>query len=68
MNKNVGTADRIMRIAAAIVVFALIGMESLQGTLAWVLGGLSLVFVATSLVSWCPIYAIFGMSSLRKKV
>lgn len=65
MNKNVGSIDRILRIFSAIVVFALIYTGSLTGTLAWVLGGATLVLAITGLVSWCPIYAIFGMSSRK---
>lgn len=65
MNKNVGSIDRILRILSGIVVFGLIYTETLTGTLAWVLGGASLVLAVTGLVSWCPIYAIFGMSSRK---
>lgn len=65
MNKNVGSLDRTLRILAAIVVFSLIYTDTLTGTLAWVLGGVTLVMAIMSLVGWCPLYAVFGISSRK---
>jgi hypothetical protein len=67
MKKNMGTADRSIRILAAVVIFALIYTETLQGTLAWILGALSVIFIFTSFVSWCPIYTLIGMSTAKKE-
>ncbi|HWA36064.1 MAG TPA: DUF2892 domain-containing protein [Cyclobacteriaceae bacterium] len=68
MKKNMGSADRIIRslIAAVLVAFYFTGIIS--GTMGLVLVVLAAVFVLTSLVSFCPLYLPFGLSTkLRKK-
>jgi uncharacterized membrane protein len=65
MNKNVGSIDRILRLLAAIVIFVLIYTDTLTGTLAWVFGGASLIFAITGLLSWCPLYTVFGTSTRK---
>ncbi|MCX7929628.1 MAG: DUF2892 domain-containing protein [Chlorobi bacterium] len=67
MNANMGSLDRGVRIAVAIVVAVLIGMGAVSGTWAWVLGIVALVFLLTSLISFCPLYALFGLSTCRVK-
>lgn len=67
MVRNVGNIDRLLRILAAVVVFALISNESITGTMAWVLGIAALVLVGTSAVGSCPLYLPFGLSTLRKR-
>lgn len=68
MKKNMGIADRVIRviIAATLITFYYTGI--LTGTLAIVLITLSGIFVLTSLVSFCPLYLPFGLSTLRKKL
>lgn len=67
MKKNMGTTDKTLRILTAVVIFALIYTETLQGTLAWVLGAFSVVFILTSLISWCPIYTVIGLNTAKKE-
>lgn len=68
MKKNMGLADRIVRVIIAIVLIALYWQGVISGTLGIVLLALSVVFVLTSLVSFCPLYLPFGLSTLRKKL
>jgi len=68
MKKNMGFADRIIRVIIAAVLITLYATGVLTGTLGIVLVGLSVVFVLTSLVSFCPLYLPFGLSTLRKKL
>jgi glucokinase len=63
MKKNMGTIDRIVRIAIALVFAALYFTGTVTGTLGIVLLVLGGVFVATSIVSFCPLYTIFGLST-----
>jgi hypothetical protein len=58
MKVNVGSTDRILRIIAGLV---LIGL-TLSGTIG-VWGWIGLVAIVTGMFSFCPAYAIFGMSS-----
>lgn len=61
MKKNMGTADKIIRIALAIIFAILYFTGTITGTLAIILLVLGIFFVLTSLVSFCPLYAIFGI-------
>ncbi len=65
MKKNMGTADRAIRVIVAIGVFIAIATGAVEGTLAWVLGAVAVVFVATSLVSFCPLYSIVGIKTCK---
>lgn len=63
MRANMGTTDRVLRVVVAVVVAGLILAGVVQGVLAIVLGVLAAVFVLTSLVGFCPLYAPFGIST-----
>ncbi len=67
MKKNMGKIDRIVRLLA-VVTFALLAyFKVVEGTLAYVLLGLSGIFLITSLVSFCPLYSIFGLNTCKIK-
>ncbi len=59
-----GTVDRVVRLLIAVVVAVLYFTHVISGTLAIVLGILAVVFAATSFISFCPLYSIFGLSTL----
>jgi hypothetical protein len=61
MKKNMGTADRIIRVIVAAIIGILYFTGTISGTLGIVLLVLAGVFVLTSLVSFCPLYSPFGM-------
>ncbi|RDI57451.1 Protein of unknown function (DUF2892) [Flavobacterium glaciei] len=67
MIKNMGSTDRIIRIALAAIVAVLYFTNTISGTLALVLGAFAIIFIITSFVSFCPLYYPFGIST-RKKV
>jgi len=67
MKKNMGSADKIIRILIALVVGVLYYTKVIEGTLALVLGVLAIIFLLTSFISFCPLYLPFGLST-RKKV
>ncbi|SDS24685.1 Protein of unknown function [Formosa sp. Hel1_31_208] len=67
MKANMGNADRIIRILIAVVVGVLYWQGSIEGTLAYILIGLSIVFILTSLVNFCPLYALFGIKTCKTK-
>jgi Inner membrane protein YgaP-like, transmembrane domain len=66
MVKNMGLADRVIRVLLAIVVGILYVMGAISGTVALVLGIIAVVFVLTSAVSFCPAYLPFKISTCRK--
>lgn len=63
MKKNMGKIDRVVRTALAILVAVLYFTGTVTGTTALVLGILAAVFLLTSLVSFCPLYAPFGLKT-----
>ncbi|MEQ9104134.1 MAG: DUF2892 domain-containing protein [Rhodothermales bacterium] len=67
MKKNMGTADRTIRVIVALVVAYLIYAGTLSGTWAIVAGIAAAVFVLTSVVSFCPLYAPFGLSTCKTR-
>ena len=67
MKKNMGNADRIIRLLIAAAIAVLYFTHIITGTVGIVLLVVAAVFVLTSLVSFCPIYAVLGMSTCPKK-
>ena len=68
MKKNMGQADRVIRIILAAIIAVLYFSNVISGTLGIVLLALAVIFVATSFLSFCPLYYPFGLSTLRKKI
>ena len=67
MKKNMGILDKIIRILIAVVVVILYFAAVISGTVAIVLLILSGIFILTSLISRCPLYLPFGISTIKKK-
>ncbi|MBB3058955.1 YgaP family membrane protein [Mucilaginibacter gotjawali] len=68
MKKNMGAADRILRILVALAIIAIyFTTDWLSGTLEIVLLVLSGVFILTSFISFCPLYLPFGINTCGKK-
>jgi len=67
MKKNMGGADRIIRIGLALVVGILYWQGIIGGTLAYVLMAAAGIFVLTSLVSFCPLYTLVGLNTCKVK-
>lgn len=67
MKTNMGKIDRGLRIVAAIVMLVLAfgtGFAA-AGVLHWLFIAVAAVFVLTSLVGSCPLYAVFGIKTCR---
>jgi K+-transporting ATPase A subunit len=67
MKKNMGSIDRVIRLGIAVVIAVLYFTGVISGTIAIVLGILAAVFIATSMVSTCPLYLPFGLSTRGKE-
>ncbi len=67
MKKNMGGADRIIRLIIAAVFGYLYFSGTVSGTLGLVLVVLGAVFVLTSLEGFCPLYTLFGLSTCPAK-
>jgi hypothetical protein len=67
MKKNMGNTDRVVRLLVAAVIAVLYFTHTITGTLGIVLLVLAGVFVLTSLISFCPLYTLFGMNTCPAK-
>jgi hypothetical protein len=67
MKSNMGTTDKIIRIAIAALVAVLYFTNVISGTVGIILLVLAAVFVLTSLISFCPLYLPFGINTGKKK-
>jgi hypothetical protein len=67
MKSNMGSADKAIRIVLAIVFAGLYITKLVEGTLGLALLVLGGVFVLTSIISFCPLYTLFGMNTCEKK-
>lgn len=66
MKLNMGTTDRVLRFILAVVIAILYFTGQLSGTAALILGIIAIVFLATSLVGFCPLYVPFGLSTRKQ--
>lgn len=67
MKKNMGATDKAIRILVAVIIAGLYFGNVITGTMAIVLMVLAVVFLLTSLINFCPLYAIFGMNTCGVK-
>lgn len=64
-----GTFDRAIRIIIAIVLLILIFSGQITGTLAYILGIISIVFLITSTIGWCyPLPLHTGSSIIERNI
>ena len=61
MKRNIGNVERVIRVAAGLVILSLtfVGPQSLWGLM-------GVVPLATGVIGWCPPYAMLGISTCRK--
>ena len=67
MKKNMGNIDRIVRVILAVVFAVLYFTGVVTGGLGIILLILAAVFLLTSIVSFCPLYLPFNVSTVEKK-
>ena len=67
MTKNMGNADRIIRSIIALIAAYLYFAGIVTGAPGIVLIIVAVVFLLTSLVSFCPLYALVGLKTCSVK-
>jgi len=67
MKSNMGSMDRSVRIGIALLAVVLYFTDILTGTLGIVALVVAGVFLLTSVISFCPLYAIFGITTCPVK-
>ena len=66
MNKNMGMADRLIRTVLALIVLALYFTGQISGVTGIILGIFAVIFLLTSLISFCPLYVPLKLSTRKK--
>ena len=67
MKANLGKYDRIIRFLSLVVIAILYFTHLISGTAAIVLLIVTGVLALTSLINFCPLYYLFGISSKKKE-
>lgn len=67
MKANMGSSDRIIRIVLAVLIGILYFTNVITGLIATILLIVGAIFLLTSVVSFCPLYFPFGLSTIKKK-
>lgn len=62
-----GNLDKMLRIGVAILIAVLYFTNIISGLTAIILGALAIVFILTSLISFCPLYLPFKINTLKRK-
>lgn len=62
-----GAIDKVIRVLIAIVFSVLYFTGTVSGTLGYVLLALGAIFLLTSIISYCPLYAPFKINTCKKK-
>lgn len=65
MKRNMGTADRVIRVIIAAIMAGLYFGGVVTGAIGIVLLVLAGVFLLTSVVSFCPLYMPFGIKTCK---
>lgn len=67
MKKNMGITDRWVRLVLAAIFVLAYFTETVTGTLGIILLVLAGIFLLTSLVRFCPLYAPFGIRTCPRQ-
>jgi hypothetical protein len=67
MKKNIGSIDKVIRILIAAVVVVLYFTKIISGTLGIILLIVAGILVLTTIIDFCPIWAMLGISTKKKE-
>jgi uncharacterized membrane protein len=67
MKKNMGSTDKMIRVIIAVIIAILYFTNVIPGTLGIILLALAVIFLATSFISFCPLYMPFGISTCKRE-
>lgn len=66
MKANMSATDRVIRLIVAVLVLILFMTDVITGTLGWILIGVASVFTLTSMINFCPLYTLLGISTKKR--
>ncbi|MFC7444582.1 YgaP family membrane protein [Mesoflavibacter profundi] len=62
-----GALDKSLRVLTAIIIAILYFLNVIEGTIAYILMVIAIIFLITSFINFCPIYSLIGINTCRKK-
>lgn len=65
MKKNIGGIDKVIRLVMAVVLVVLYFTGTITGTLGIIALVVAAVLLLTSLVNFCPLYAVLGIKTCK---
>lgn len=68
MKANLGMADKVVRILAAVVIGTLYFTNVITGTTAIIFLIIAIILALTSLISFCPLYYLLGIKTRKKTI
>ncbi len=67
MKANIGSSDKLVRLAIAVLLVVLFYTEIVSGVLGIVLLVVAFLLTTTSLINFCPLYSIFKINTAKKQ-
>lgn len=67
MRKNLGNTDKVIRYIIAIVAILITLLSNVRGLTQVILIALTAILIGTSLLSFCPLYAIVGLKTCKNE-
>lgn len=67
MKRNMGKADRVIRIFIAAIIAILYLTQIMSGVLTIILLIVGFIFLVTSVTGFCPIYKLLGINTCKRK-
>jgi hypothetical protein len=64
--RNLGNLDRLARLIIGAVAVAAWAAGRMPGAMGLVLGGVGALLLLTSLIRFCPLYRLVGLSTVRR--
>lgn len=67
MKKNMGSIDKTVRFLIAVVLISLYFLGIVEGGIGIVALVVAVIFTLTSVISFCPLYTLFGINTCKTK-
>lgn len=68
INSNMGSIDKFIRLFFSVIIVGMFLNKEISGIEAVALLLLAGVLIITSLIGFCPLYTLFGMSTKKSKL
>ena len=66
MKPNMSTTDKFIRVLIGVLIAVLYYLEVISGLTAIIVLAIGIIFLVTSLISFCPLYKVLGISTNKK--